>query len=99
MQLCPAIMHQFDPKSDAEQSVLITLRVMPLPFAPVPSPVPLSPARRAFTLVELFVVITIIALLASVFMGAMYSAQETARTAKTKATIAKINALLIPKYE
>jgi prepilin-type N-terminal cleavage/methylation domain-containing protein len=55
--------------------------------------------RRAFTLIELLVVITIIAILASVFLGAMYSAQETARTAKTKATIAKINSLIMQRYE
>jgi prepilin-type N-terminal cleavage/methylation domain-containing protein len=95
---------------DTDQSVLITLCVMPPALSEVEGspacrehsrtvPRPQSPARRAFTLVELLVVISIIAILASVFLGAMYAAQDTARTQKTRATIVKLNTIIMEHYE
>ena len=55
--------------------------------------------RRAFTLVELLIVIIILAILGSIIMFAMFSSQEAARAAKTRNMIAKLNALIMPKYE
>lgn len=55
---------------------------------------PRTIARRAFTLVELLVVMAVIAILTSLILAALYSAQETARIDKTKGTIHKINTLL-----
>lgn len=53
----------------------------------------------AFTLVELLVVISIIALLAGIILTAMAGVQETARVNRTRAQIAQINALLMEKWE
>ena len=55
--------------------------------------------RGGFTLVELLVVITIIGLLAGLAMGALSSARETARIAKTKSTIAKLDLLVQQHYD
>src|SRR5512144_1810865 len=55
--------------------------------------------RRAFTLVELLVTIVIITLLAAIALGAINSARQTAREAKTKALIAKLNQIIMQRYE
>jgi prepilin-type N-terminal cleavage/methylation domain-containing protein len=56
-------------------------------------------ARRGFTLIELLVVITIIGMLAAMSMGAIYAARESAKAAKTKATIAKLDTIIQAKYD
>jgi prepilin-type N-terminal cleavage/methylation domain-containing protein len=53
----------------------------------------------AFTLVELLVVMVVIGILAGVVLGALGAARETARVAKTKATIAKLDKFVAAKYE
>lgn len=55
--------------------------------------------RPGFTLVELLAVIMIIGILASVFLGALHSAEETAKRAKTKALIMKIHNRIIVLWE
>jgi type II secretory pathway pseudopilin PulG len=45
------------------------------------------------------VTISIIAIMAALVMGALHAARETAAAAATKATIAKINAIIMQRYE
>jgi prepilin-type N-terminal cleavage/methylation domain-containing protein len=54
---------------------------------------------RAFTLIELLVTITIIGILAAMSMGALQVARESARETATKATIAKLNSIIMRRYE
>ena len=54
---------------------------------------------HGFTLVELLVTITIIGILASLAWGAVVMARNAAREAATKATIAKLNSVLMKRYE
>jgi len=58
-----------------------------------------SPRRASFTLVELLVVISIIVILAGIVLGALNAARETARESKTKSLIARLNAIIMQKYE
>mgnify|MGYP002623882542 CR=1 FL=1 len=55
--------------------------------------------RPGFTLVELLVVVLIITILATIVLVAMFSATETARAARTRSMIARINDLLVPIWE
>lgn len=55
--------------------------------------------KRGFTLVELLVAITVLAILASLILVGLANANASAREAKTRATIAKINAVVMQKYE
>lgn len=54
---------------------------------------------HGFTLVELLVVIVIIGMLAGLALGGLSAARESARKAKTKSTIAKIDSIIMAKYE
>jgi len=55
--------------------------------------------RTAFTLVELLVTMTILALLATMVLAGLSSAREAARAAKTRSTIAKLNRVIMEKYD
>ncbi|GAB6164442.1 hypothetical protein JCM19992_04420 [Thermostilla marina] len=55
--------------------------------------------RTGFTLVELLVAVVIIAILAGLVFGALRQAREAARIAKTRATIAKINEVIMAQYD
>lgn len=48
---------------------------------------------------ELLVTITVIGIMMAIVFGVMQTAQQSARTAKTKATINKINAFIMAKYD
>jgi prepilin-type N-terminal cleavage/methylation domain-containing protein len=52
-----------------------------------------------FTLVELLVVITIIAILGTLVLSGLNMARESAREVKTKTTIAKLHAIIMERYE
>lgn len=56
-------------------------------------------ARGGFTLTELLVAIAIIGILAGLVFGALAQVRETARVAKTRATIAKINEVVMQQYD
>ena len=58
-----------------------------------------SKVRREFTLVELLVVIAIIGILGAMAVGALAKAREAGKLAATKATVAKINDLVMKRYE
>ena len=55
--------------------------------------------RKAFTMMELLVVVVIIAILAAMVLGALQMARQAAREAATKATIAKLNNIIMQRYE
>lgn len=57
-----------------------------------------SSSRRAFTLIELLMVMMIIALLASITVVALASAMEEGRKTRARAQIAKIDALIMDKW-
>ncbi len=54
---------------------------------------------QAFTLVELLVVLVIIGILSALVMGALRGAQQDTLAAKTRGTIAKIDAVLNEKFD
>lgn len=55
--------------------------------------------RNGFTLVELMITISVIAILSGVVIFALFSAQETAKAAKTRSIIAKLNGVIAARYE
>lgn len=55
--------------------------------------------RRALTLVELMVSIAIVAILATLLLGAAAVAGETARDARSKSLVARLHTLLIERYD
>jgi prepilin-type N-terminal cleavage/methylation domain-containing protein len=70
----------------------------PLPTAHCPLPSAHCP-RAGFTLVELLVTVTVIGILAMLANAGLNAARETARIARTKATIAKLNNVVMEMYD
>ncbi len=56
-------------------------------------------SRRGFTLVELLITISIIGILASMILFAMFQSQETAKAHRTRALIAKLNSIIMRRYD
>ncbi|MGE0608209.1 MAG: type II secretion system protein [Pirellulales bacterium] len=56
-------------------------------------------ARRGFTLVEVLITITIIGLLTSLFLAALAASQQQAREARTKSMIARLDAVIMSRWE
>ena len=79
------------------------LRFLPCLLVSLSPRLPVSPSprsvRRGFTLVELLVTISIIGIMAALTMGVVHSARQMAAEAATKATIAKLNAIIMKRYE
>jgi prepilin-type N-terminal cleavage/methylation domain-containing protein len=74
-------------------------RLAPFPPRRAPAAASARAARAAFTLIELLVVMVVIAILSSMVLAALYSANESAKLSKTKATIAKIHAHLAERWD
>jgi prepilin-type N-terminal cleavage/methylation domain-containing protein len=55
--------------------------------------------RKGFTLIELLIVISILAILASILLFALVGAEGTAKVMRTQSTIAKLNAIVTQQYE
>ena len=60
---------------------------------------PSAVCRKGFTLIEMLITITILGILAAAVMGALQSARETAKAAKTKATITKLHYIIMARYD
>jgi prepilin-type N-terminal cleavage/methylation domain-containing protein len=69
------------------------------PLSTLHSPLSTLHSYLGFTLIELLVTIAIISILAGISLGAVHYARHAAAEAKTKATIAKLNALVMQRYE
>lgn len=55
--------------------------------------------RNGFTLVELLITISIIGIMSSMVLFAMFSAQETARAQKTRMMITKLNSIIMQRWD
>ncbi len=55
--------------------------------------------RPAFTLVELLIAVSVIALIATMVLFAHYTAQEMARAQKTKSLIGRLDSMIKARFE
>ena len=55
--------------------------------------------RRGFTLVELLITVSIIGIMASMVLFAMFQATEAAKAQKTRALITKLNSIIMQRYD
>jgi len=63
------------------------------------NPQPSTNLSRGFTLIELLITITIIGILASLGLGALYQSQEKAREINTRTTVYKLHAAMMERWE
>jgi prepilin-type N-terminal cleavage/methylation domain-containing protein len=86
---------------NARKTLLATVSLSPyLPISPSSFQRAKAPFKRAgFTLMELMIAISIIAFLATMSLGVMSSVQEMARESATRATIAKLHAIIMKRYQ
>jgi prepilin-type N-terminal cleavage/methylation domain-containing protein len=68
-------------------------------IGPTPAAIAAGERRKAFTLVELMVVIVIIGILASLSLAGLAGVRQRAKIEKTKNTIRKIDSVIQPMYE
>lgn len=59
----------------------------------------LSAGHRGFTLVELMMVIAIIAILSSLFLGALDQAEQTAKVARTASLVQKLHNMIMARWD
>ena len=55
--------------------------------------------RRAFTLVELMVVLVIVAMLSALSLGGLAGVRDRSKVDKTRSTIRKLNEVIVPQFE
>jgi type II secretory pathway pseudopilin PulG len=55
--------------------------------------------RSAFTLVELLAIITIIGILSTIFIGALYQADQVSKVARTRSQIQKMSNMLMARWD
>ncbi|MEX0978122.1 MAG: type II secretion system protein, partial [Pirellulales bacterium] len=55
--------------------------------------------RRAFTLVELLITVSIVAIMASMVLFALFAAQEQAKVQKTRSLIVRLDSLIRERYD
>ncbi len=70
-----------------------------LPVHAAPAKVGMGYRRAGFTLVELLITVSVIAIMATMVLFALFAAQETAKVQKTKSLIAKLDSIIKAKYE
>jgi len=64
-----------------------------------PAPARARAARRGFTLVELLITISIVGIMASMILFALFQSQETAKAHRTRALITKLNTIIMRRYD
>ncbi|WP_442482443.1 type II secretion system protein [Aeoliella sp. SH292] len=89
-------------KAERRASVGMKVRASNSPFTLPHSPLARGPAansRSGFTLVELLIVISIIAILSAMLLGVAATSAEQARGSRSKSMVAKINSLVMQQYD
>lgn len=89
-----------DPQSQtADPSTLPATAAATLPRARRPIVRRLDGQRASYTLIELLITVSIIAIMASMVLFALYAAQEQARVQKTRALVTKLGNVVRSHYE